>query len=216
MNLLIVGATGQIGRHLTTQALDAGHAVTAFGRSAAQLPPRPRMTPFAGDVTEAADVERALSSGTHDAVVATFGAPLNFDSLTHVPTVTAEGTANLLAAMRAHGPKRLVCMTMIGAHESRGHGRAVFDKVIQPVMLGRITADRERQEDLVRAADHLAWTIVRPTELADGERTGEYRVYEDLTGVRADTIARANVADFLLRCATDAGASVGHTYLITD
>ena len=150
----------------------------------------------------------------HDAVVATFGAPLNLDTITHVPDVTTRGTEHILAAMREHGVDRLVCMTMIGAGDSRGHGRAVFSNFFRPVILGRITADRERQEERVRASG-TRWTIVRPTELKEGSLTGDYRVYEDLDGVTAAQITRADVGDYLVRAVGDE-ATVGRTYLITE
>jgi len=37
MNLTVLGATGGIGRHVVSQALDAGHHVTAYDRSPAKL-----------------------------------------------------------------------------------------------------------------------------------------------------------------------------------
>ena len=38
MNPLILGAGGGVGRHLVTQALEAGHTVTAFVRRPDSLP----------------------------------------------------------------------------------------------------------------------------------------------------------------------------------
>lgn len=61
-----------------------------------------------------------------------------------MPDLTTRGTGLLLEAMDAGGVERLACMTMIGAGDSKGHGRAVFDKLIQPVMPGRITEGRNR------------------------------------------------------------------------
>jgi uncharacterized protein YbjT (DUF2867 family) len=38
MNVTVFGATGGIGREVVTQALDAGHHVTAYLRNPAKLP----------------------------------------------------------------------------------------------------------------------------------------------------------------------------------
>jgi uncharacterized protein YbjT (DUF2867 family) len=38
MKLLVLGATGPTGQHIVRQALDLGHAVTAFVRDPARLP----------------------------------------------------------------------------------------------------------------------------------------------------------------------------------
>jgi putative NADH-flavin reductase len=46
----------------------------------------------------------------------------------------------------------------------------------------------------------LDWTIVRPPRLTDKPRTGAYRVREDHLRF-GFTISRADVADFVLRCA---------------
>jgi len=45
MNLTVLGATGGIGRHVVSQALDAGHHVTVYDRSPAKLNLTPRQPP---------------------------------------------------------------------------------------------------------------------------------------------------------------------------
>lgn len=51
--LVILGATGFLGRHVLRQALAAGHEVTAFVRSPSKLPPdvRQRISVYAGDLS---------------------------------------------------------------------------------------------------------------------------------------------------------------------
>lgn len=53
-----------------------------------------------------------------DAVRLTIGVPLTFKPV----TVFSEGTGNVPAALASHGVRRLVCVTGIGAGESKGHG----------------------------------------------------------------------------------------------
>jgi hypothetical protein len=43
------------------------------------------------------------------------------------------------------------------------------------------------------------WIGIRPGILTNGEAKGDYRVLSDLTGITVGKIARADVADFLLR-----------------
>jgi hypothetical protein len=50
----------------------------------------------------------------------------------------------------------------------------------------------------------LKWTIVRPTILTDGRRTGAYRVLVDVPDWRSGFISRADVADFLVKQVNDA------------
>jgi len=64
-------------------------------------------------------------------------------------------------------------------------------------LLGTIYADKDREEDLIKASN-ADWLIVRPGFLTNGPRTGIYRAITDLSGVTAGKISRADVADFIL------------------
>jgi NAD(P)H-binding len=52
------------------------------------------------------------------------------------------------------------------------------------------------------------WTIVRPTVLTTGPRTGTYRVLVDARDWRSGFISRADVADFLVQQINDARSPV--------
>src|SRR3954468_1513078 len=56
---------------------------------------------------------------------------------------------------------------------------------------------KDRQEALVKASG-LDWTIVRPTLLTNGPRTGQYRVLTSFEGLHGGRISRADCADCLL------------------
>lgn len=201
MKVVILGAAGQIGRLTVAEALAAGHEVTAFARSPERLAAE-GLRLLAGDVTAEADVRAAVEG--QEAVVCTFGAPLNSRTLLHPPTLCATAAGHVITAMKATGARRLVCSTAIGVGDSRGHGRFVFRNVIQPVLLQRIFDDRERQEALIRSSD-LDWVIVRPAELTDGPASPSgpralLSPYPD----DATRVSRADVAKFLVRqLATD-------------
>jgi putative NADH-flavin reductase len=59
-------------------------------------------------------------------------------------------------------------------------------------------ADKDRAESIVKASN-VEWLIVRPGFLTDDPRTGKYRVIDNLSGVMAGKISRADVADFILK-----------------
>jgi uncharacterized protein YbjT (DUF2867 family) len=105
--------------------------------------------------------------------------------------------------MEASAVKRLICVTGFGAGNSRGHGGVLYNAVLC-LILGRIYADKDAQEWTIRRS-HLDWTIVRPTVLTTGPRTGAYRVLVDSRDWRSGFIRRADVADFLVRQVNDAG-----------
>jgi NAD(P)-dependent dehydrogenase (short-subunit alcohol dehydrogenase family) len=73
MKLLILGATGNMGQRLLAQALERGHAVTAFVRNRAKLQQQlgtsvpSGLTFFEGDVNEATALRAAMTG--HDVVI---------------------------------------------------------------------------------------------------------------------------------------------------
>lgn len=192
MNILVVGASRGIGRALVEQALDAGHSVTALARRPERLAvEHERLTKVRGDVREAESLASATAG--QQAVCCAIGVKTPWEQ----PGVFATGTRNLLDAMQRHGVQRLVCVTGIGAGDSRGHGGFLYDRIFFPLALRSVYADKDRQEELIRASG-LEWTIVRPGFLTNGPLTGRYRALTDLGGVTAGRISRADVAHFIL------------------
>jgi len=98
--------------------------------------------------------------------------------------------------------RRLICVTGLGAGDSRGRGGLLYNVVLSQ-LLGRIYADKDAQEWIIRRS-RLEWTIVRPTVLTTGPRTGAYRVLADARDWRSGFISRADVADFLVQQINDA------------
>jgi putative NADH-flavin reductase len=193
MKILIVGATRGIGRQVLEQALAARHAVTALVRDVRRLDVQhEQLQVVKGDILDANSV--ALAMAGQEAVCCSIGVKVPW--LT-VP-VFSEGTRNLLEAMKKSGVGRLVCVTGIGAGDSRGHGGFLFDRLFFPLLLKAVYADKDRQESLIKASE-LDWVIARPGFLTNGPLTGRYRAITDLSGVTAGWISRADVAHFILQ-----------------
>ena len=66
------------------------------------------------------------------------------------------------------------------------------------MVFGRAYADKSVQEQMIKDSG-LGWTIARPGVLTGGARTGRYKVLAEPGQWRNGMIARANVADFLVR-----------------
>ena len=107
----------------------------------------------------------------------------------------------LVDVMEARAVKRLISVTGLGAGDSRGHGGLLYNAALW-LFLGRIYADKDAQERIIRRS-RLDWTIVRPTVLTNGPRTGAYRVLVDARDWRSGSISRADVADFLVKQVED-------------
>jgi len=193
MKILIVGATRGIGRQVLEQALAAGHSVTALVRDARRLGVQhDRLKVAKGDILDPNSV--ALAMAGQEAVCCSIGVKVPGIQV----TVFSEGTRNLLEAMKKRGARRLVCVTGIGAGDSRGHGGFLYDRLFYPLLLRTVYADKDRQESVIRASG-VDWVIVRPGFLTNGPLTGRYRVITDLSGVTAGRISRADVAHFILQ-----------------
>jgi putative NADH-flavin reductase len=190
------------------QALAAGHEVTAFARKPPAAPRHERLAWVAGDVLDRGAVERAIAG--RDAALCAIGAP-------NVPAtrVLSEGTANIVAAMRAAGVRRLVVETTLGVGDSRAQAGFFYVRVLVPLAFRHVFADKHRQEEAVRGSG-LDWVIVRPTRLTDGPRTGVYRSGPQLSlSPLTAHVSRADLADFMLKqLADDAwlGRAVGISY----
>lgn len=200
MKIAILGAAGKVGRLTVAEAVSAGHTVHALARRVEAIPQPPcpgSITQFQGDVLDQAAVERSLKDV--NAVICTFGAPLTRGTITRQPSLCENATRAILSAMENTGVSRLVCMTAIGVGDSRSRGRFVFRSLIRPLLLARIFADRERQEDLVRSSQ-TTWSIIRPAELTD-DPPGPWRLVDatDHSVPEPTTVPRTTVARFLIQ-----------------
>ncbi len=192
MHIALFGATGGTGRRVLEQALGAAHTVTALARDPAKLQARDGLSVIQGDVLDQAATDNCVAGA--DAVICVLG------SRTGKEPVEAAGTERILAAMAKQGVRRLVAVTSLGVGDSKSQIPLYF-RIIMNLTLKRIFEAKEEQEGLIRASD-TEWTIVRPSGLTDGPRTGAYRqgLDKEVTGQR---VARADVAEFVLKQLTD-------------
>lgn len=207
MKVLIIGATGATGRELVAQGLQLGHQVTAVVRRPDEAGLPTEATVVKGDVKDSSSMAQAIRG--QDVVVSSLGSKLSRKPT----TLFSDGTRNLLMAMKSNGVRRLICITGVGAGDSRGHGGFLYDRILQPLLLQEIYRDKDRQEAIVResAAD---WTLVRPGALTNGPRKGKIKVFTDMTGVTLGSISRADVAAFILEHLNDP-QSIRKTYNLT-
>jgi putative NADH-flavin reductase len=209
MRLAIFGPTGGTGRRLVERAIAEGHEVTAFARNPSKITARhERLRIVVGDAFDPESVLEAVAGS--EAVICVLGSrtpsnPLHPRRPGDPHGVTSAGSQNIVAAMKEHGLRRLVCQTAWGVGESRqnpGIAGAFFMNVLVPPLLRDEYADKEAQEKIV-AESGLDWIIVRPMILTNGSWTNDYRADVDLKPGRRPYISRADVADFLLKQLTD-------------
>ncbi|NJL07895.1 MAG: SDR family NAD(P)-dependent oxidoreductase [Methylacidiphilales bacterium] len=192
--VLIIGASRGIGLETVRQALDAGHRVRAFARSADKMAlSNPALEKMNGNALARADVEAAVRGV--DAVIQVLGVAAG--ALFRPVRLFSDATRILIAAMEAARVKRLIAVTGYGAGDSRA-SMSLLQRVPFQILLGRAYADKDVQERMIKASA-LDWTIARPAVLTNGARTGRYKVLVEPTTWRNGVISRADVADFLVK-----------------
>ncbi|MEL7090895.1 MAG: NAD(P)-binding oxidoreductase [Pseudomonadota bacterium] len=195
--LLIIGATSGIGKLTMEAAIARGTPVRAFARSADSLPEQDLLDRMAGDALKAEDIARALDGV--GAVIVALGIRERVSMLWEEERLFSDSTAILLDEMAKAGLKRLLVVTGFGAGRSRSAMSAI-ERLGHGAVLGRVYADKTRQEDLILASD-TDWTIARPVILTNRPASGRYKVLEDREKWRNGLIARADVAAYLLDAA---------------
>lgn len=195
LSILVIGATGPTGIEICKQALQAGMNVRVLVRTLSRLPIDLLLATevIQGDVLDAQGMIQAMCGV--DAVISALGTPLQRTPV----TLLSHGTQNILQAMQQANVQRLLCVTGMGAGDSRGHGGFLYDRLILPLLLKAIYLDKDRQEQLVRASG-LAWTLVRPALLNNGKATQQYRRITHFAAQdRMRKISRADVAHYLVQ-----------------
>lgn len=169
MKLTIVAATGRTGDHLLTQALAAGHDVTAVAR-------RPHAV--TADVRcIAVDLANPNPDALHcavegaDAVLSGLGPRGRAEA-----GIASTGTRAIVAA---------IFMRRISTPMAR-------------VMLGHHFVDVAQMEDVLRRSG-LDWTAARLPLLTDRPPRGHYRTAVETSVRNGLRIARADAARFMLR-----------------
>jgi putative NADH-flavin reductase len=193
MRIIVFGASGKTGREIIQQGLERGHDVTAFVRNPVKLKiSHERLSVVRGDVMDAASVNAAMAG--HDAVLFAVGHRRYFGP----SNILSRGTQNVVNAMKTHGVRRIVVESALGVGDSTGRLGVYYTLFVIPFILPFYWHDKGRQERAVRESG-LEWVIVRPGQLTNGRKRGQYRhgpkVGNYLWSV---SIARADVADFML------------------
>ena len=199
MRILVMGATGGVGRTAVRVAHEQGHEVGAASRSGAVV--LPASTALTVDVRDADAVLEAVD-GVHVVlwcvgVTASSGAD-----------VGRTGLANLVRAMGRSGTRRVVTVsgagvTVPGDHKGAG---ARLVSALTHRLAHDLVADKEAEHAVLAASD-VEWTQVRPPRLSVAAATGRWRLTDRAPGPTARPVPRADVAAAML------SLTVGHEML---
>jgi putative NADH-flavin reductase len=202
MRLAVIGATGNTGAHVVTQAVARGHDVLALARH-----PKASTVHFRAveertvDVLDGEGLAKALAGA--EAIVSTLGTGTSRE-----PTVAySQGVRNILAAMASNDIGRLV-VTSAAPAGPRGEQRFIERRVVMPILerfFGATYRDMRLMEATLSGST-IPWVALRPPRLLDKPATGTYRMaltpirgarsltFTDLATALLDAVERPDLA----------------------
>jgi uncharacterized protein YbjT (DUF2867 family) len=193
--LVVLGASGGVGRQVVRQAHDHGYHVVAVTRPASTVELPPGVEHRAGDLTDGAFLREVLRGAT--AVVSALGLRMPGLAPWHrpeVPDLLTRITPVLVGAMRAEGVGRIVAVSAGGVGDSRSQVPAFFRAMIKTTALRHAYAELEVMERVLLESG-LDVCLCRPGGLSDGRYTGKAQVVDH---IGPTPISRADVAGWML------------------
>jgi putative NADH-flavin reductase len=190
MNILILGATGPTGKLLVDLALKQGHIVTALVRDKAKLTIQHELL----RVHEIDILDESALSGellNQDVVLSALGTGRDLHS-----DIISRAMPVLISAMNRAKVRRLIFLSSFGVGETRKQA-SFFSKLFFRLALKDILADKFKADQMLRASD-LDYTLVYPTRLTNGPKTGKYKVGVSIKIAFYPSVSRADVVDFIL------------------
>ena len=164
MRIALFGATGRVGGRLLEYALALGHEVRALVRDPAKLAPRAGLEIVQGDVLDADAVARVVAGA--EVVLSGLGG-----AGVHEPgEAQSQGMRNIVAAMRAHGVRRVLGVAGGGILDSV-HGGLRHDQPTFPAIFKQVSDRHKAAWHAMRDGD-VDWTMVCTGDIVPGERTG--------------------------------------------
>jgi uncharacterized protein len=182
-NIVLVGATGNIGRCILDEALARRHRVTAVTRDAKKLAARPGMTVRQGNTADVAAMAAILKG--HDALVAS------------VKWNDAD-IRQVLEAVRQSGVPR--ALFVVGAGSLiRADGRTHLEHMTEAGNVPPTSRPASLALDVIRTATDLDWTAISPpASIQPGARTGKFRLGGDRLLEDAQGQSRISREDFAI------------------
>ena len=191
MKVLVIGSTGKTGRILVRKLLDLGHEVTAFARKPADISEtRANLRVVQGDAGDGKSVADALRG--QEIVISVFGPrSLRADNL-------AEALMrNIVEAMKVQGVSRLINLSAAGVGDSQSEMPFIFGRVVIPLLLKSVYADKARGEAVLFASG-LEFVNIRPGRLNDSPARGGVKASLNAKGLKL-TMTREDLANFIIQ-----------------
>jgi uncharacterized protein len=187
MNILILGATGRVGRQIVTNALHDRHHVTVLVRNPEKIQiNNENLTIIQGNVLNKDDIIHAIHG--IDVVISA----LNTDG----STTLSVSMPLIIEAMEKKGIQRIITVGTAGILQSRTTPNSLRYQSIESKRKSvRAAKEHHKVYEMLKQST-LEWTIVCPTYLPDRESVGKYRVERDFLPEGGFEISVPETAEF--------------------
>ncbi|GGJ84696.1 oxidoreductase [Lentibacillus kapialis] len=194
MNIYLLGATGRVGREILKKAIADRNHITALVRTPEKLRVKSDfLSVIQGNVLDEEAVRRSMS-GTSVVISALS---------TNKNQTLSKSMPYIVQSMKEHELNRIVTIGTAGILNSRK----------RPGMY-RFQTNESKRKSTVAAEDHLAafqllknsnltWTVVCPTYLPAGEKTGKYRTADNELPENGTKISVGDTAAFAYKELTE-------------
>ncbi len=199
--ILVIGATAKSSTEIIRQALAAGHEVVGIARRPGDVTVRdPRLKVLKGDVYDPASLEAAMTG--REVVISMVGPRVD-------PTDTAEtpptfdlfttGTANIIAAMKKKGNRRLLVASSLGVEDEFPTAKpAPGDFRLGWLWKSRyLYQNMEDMEGVVRSSG-LDYVIFRPPFLVEEPARKDYQLSVNTNSPKGTMLTYADFGAFVL------------------
>lgn len=214
---LVVGATGATGKYVVSQLLDKGHNVRAIVRSKSSLEEKlgsiegfdfddtkkANLFMLEGAILDLPSEEVKKQVEGCDAVVSCLGHVLDFSGIWGQPRRLVKDSVALLTSSMSKDQK-FILMGSDGVANPLGGDdvRSIAERLVLSILRNVIPPHADNEEAAAYLANDLGvekapveWTVIRPTDLIDGNTT-EYELFDKPKGslFGSGEATRANVA----------------------
>jgi putative NADH-flavin reductase len=197
--IALIGASGNIGGRILTEALQRGHTVVGIVRNPEKLAPKKLFTISRGDIGNPGELAEHLLGA--DVVVASLR--------------WADNAPQLLDAVRQAGVPRLIAVIGAGSLEA-SPGVRVIDTPEFPPAWRPGAEGAARALETFRSEKSIDWVAVSPSwNIGPGERTGRFRVGGDQLLRDAAGESRISREDFAIAIVDEIERSTHHRQRIT-
>lgn len=226
MQLLIIGASGRVGSLVVKEALGRSHTVTVLVRDTTSFDPQPGLTVVRGTPLSLPDIESAFraTSSPPTGVIVTLSSLRTSDSpfatCVSPPTLMADSTANIVAAMHQFKCERLVSLSAYGVGTSNKRVFLPLRMMMNHTNLKVAYKDHEMVESFMMTEGKkggIRWTGVKPGMLTEGEKKAVKAFGERGEGAGVfSSISKSSVASWLVDCVEGGDNWIGKTPVIAN